>query len=189
MNKLLKERIMEIRKFAPPDEDRTVFKTNLVRVFVPKRPHTHAEYGGHLVIQTLEPHAFRGEFSEDERHETMVLSQAVEALMMTILGAQFCNLQDNGNWAFLSGGSNQRRCHLHVYGRGPEEDQYDGPGYQRWGMSLNFPHPTELARINGEPDPAGAVWLDFIHPYSSEQIAPIEQHLPGLYQNYLECGD
>ncbi len=94
---------MEIRKFAPPDEDRTVFKTNLVRVFVPKRPHTHAEYGGHLVIQTLEPHAFRGEFSEDERHETMVLSQAVEALMTTMLGAQFCNPQDNGNWAFLSG--------------------------------------------------------------------------------------
>lgn len=185
---------MEIKKFAPPAEDRTVFKTKFVRVFVPKRPHTHAEYGGHLVIQTLEPHAFRSEFSEDERGEVMVLSQAVEALMTQMLGAQFCNLQDNGNWAFLPGGSNQRRCHLHVYGRSPREDQYDGPGRQRWGMSLDFPHPTELARTpdadhNLQPAKDGSVWLDYIHPYTEEQIVLIEQHLPGLFQNYLECND
>jgi|GEM_PF-4484075 len=91
---------MEIQKFQLPGNNVTVFDTSLVEVFVPQAPHTHAPYGGHLVIQTKSFRSTRSQFTAAERHEVAILEQACETLMMERLGAQFTNLQDNGNWFF-----------------------------------------------------------------------------------------
>ena len=172
---------MEIQKYPARKEDLVVFETNNIEVFVPRWPHTHATYGGHLVIRTKTPHVSCISLTGDESLDVWAAVQACTELMMNYLGALRTNNQDNGNWAYLPGHGGKPRFHFHIYGRSHTEDSYDGPGYQRWGLSLNFPHPTELARIDGEPAADGAVWLEYIEPYTDEQVEFIRNMLPKLF--------
>jgi len=183
---------MQVQKYQFRPGDFVVFETDLCEVIVPCKPHTSAMFGGHLVIRPKAHRQFRSLFTADETLETLALTNACEVLMMQELGAQFCNIQDNGNWPFLEGGSHIRRCHVHVYGRREKENRYTGPGSQEFGMSLNFPHPNAIAQINGRPVDDCSTWLRYIQPYTEEQIELIKRELPGLYQAYqlqsCRCG-
>lgn len=173
---------MEVKRFVFPPVDVTVFLNDTIRVFVPRMPHTHAQYGGHLVIQTKEFRSLCYEFTNAESRQAWAMVQACTDLMIERLGAERTNNQDNGNWFFLKPLDEQAkgkpRCHIHVYGRSSKEDEYQGPGSQKWGKSLDFPLPDEPGLEEG------AVWMHYIHPYTDQQIELIKAELPKYFEKY-----
>lgn len=174
---------MEIRNFVFRSEDVIVFDNDVIRVFVPCQPHVHAEYGGHLVIQTKKFRSVCTLFTPEESLHIMAMVQACTEYMMAQLGAFITNNQDNKNWFFLQSpekqGGKEPRCHIHIYGRSPEEVLYTGPGAQQWGKSLDFPLPDEPGLE------LGTVWMNYIHPYEDYQIAAIKSELPDYFRRYL----
>lgn len=164
-------------------EDVIVFENDVIRVFVPCKPHTHAEFGGHLVVQTKVFHSLCYEFTNEESRQVWAMVQACTDLMIKELGAVRTNNQDNGNWFYLKPLEEQKkskpRCHIHVYGRSPKEDDYTGPGAQIWGKSLDFPLPDAQALLYED-----RTWLEYIHPYSDETVAFIKRVLPKYFKFY-----
>lgn len=174
---------MDIQSFDFPEHDITVFETSVARVFIPRAPHTHAKFGGHLVIQTKKSHSDCTEFTAEEGLVVWTMAQACTRLMLDHLDAERTNIQDNGNWFYLKPPDEQAtsrpRCHLHVYGRSSKENEYNGPGAQMWGKSLDFPLPDQ----SGPEE--GTVWMNYIYPYTTEQIALIKAKLPEYYNQFL----
>lgn len=176
-------KVIEVRKFDFRAEDVTVFENGIIRVFAPCKPHTHAEFGGHLVVQTKKFRSVCTEFTPEESRHAWAAVQACTECIVTVCGAVRTNNQDNGNWFFLLPENEQvgktPRCHIHIYGRSPREDWYTGPGRQKWGKSLDFPLPDEPGLDQG------TVWMNYVQPYSDGQIELLQKKLPALFALYL----
>ncbi len=102
--------------------NRVIYATEHFTVQLPAKPHIPREDGGHIYITSKEHFTDRTEMPAELLHEMADLSAACARSYRRALsdhGVEVAriNFQENGNWAFRKGGT------------------------QEWGQALSFPDP------------------------------------------------
>lgn len=123
------------------DVEPTIWKTDDFEIRLPKRPHIDRNDGGHLVVYPKRNVSFRSELSIREAQSLALLLQALEEAYISGMRNRgleiiWLNIQDNGNWSFLS--NKTRHFHIHLYGRCQTETN------QTPGQALYLPDPKSI---------------------------------------------
>ena len=120
-------------------EERIIYETNNLMVYVPKKPHISREEGAHLCIACKDDSInSRLDLSPKLAKEFIRLSMLVGQAMLNALRKrgikiERINYQENGNWSFLV--NEIPFFHLHLYGR------VKNSKHQKFGEALYFPDP------------------------------------------------
>lgn len=108
---------------------RCLAATDLAAVVLPERSHISPHDGGHLVVTVRRHRPSRRHLTSAERAHIDALSLLASDALEHVLGTDWFNFQENGNWEMS-------HMHLHVYGRSRHATD------QPFGEALRFPSRT-----------------------------------------------
>ena len=128
----MKEKCM----FCNPDKGNILKSGKFVKILVPNRLHIKPEDGGHLVVVPNRHIRSRLELTKEEAMEMWEYSLLGSQLLKNILGTEWFNFQENGNWTVDN--LEKSHLHLHIYGRSYLSK------VQPFGESLRMPLRKEL---------------------------------------------
>lgn len=120
---------------------RQILKTGpWARILIPERLHLPPEDGGHLIVAPIRHVRNRILLSESEATEIWRFSIISAKLLKLLLGIDWYNFQENGNWTV----DDPIKCHmhLHVYGRAINSKN------QPFGEALRLPLKAEIETWN-----------------------------------------
>ncbi|MCA1790514.1 MAG: hypothetical protein LC667_11855 [Thioalkalivibrio sp.] len=127
----------------------TIFAGAHCNLLAPSRPHLSLEDGGHLVVVPHRHVANRLALMEAEALEMWRVSCIGALALAEIVGVDWYNFQENGNWTVNE--EAVRHLHLHIYGRSRDSAR------QPFGEALRFPERKELAAWASTNPPPGAL--------------------------------
>jgi diadenosine tetraphosphate (Ap4A) HIT family hydrolase len=105
-------------------------------IHVPDKQHVSPNDGGHLLVLPFRHVPSRSYLKPHEIVEMTLLSILAADGLRAVLGAEWVNYQENGNWSLEH--PEIQHLHLHIYGRAR------GGTVQRFGEALRFPLRAEL---------------------------------------------